>query len=160
MTTAYDFTVHSPEGDPVSLDQYKGKVLLIVNTASHCGFATQFDDLQQLQETYKDQSFSVLGFPCGQFKNQEFDDMEQTIEFCRMNFNVTFPMFHKIDVNGPDTHPLYQFLKSQKTGLLSDNIKWNFTKFLVDQQGKVIKRYAPATKPLDIEQDIRTLLDL
>ncbi|EXJ23446.1 Glutathione peroxidase family protein [Alkalibacterium sp. AK22] len=160
MTTAYDFTVHSPKGEPVSLSQYEGKVLLIVNTASHCGFASQFDDLQQLQKNYKDQPFSVLGFPCGQFKHQEFDDMDQTIEFCQMNYNVTFPMFYKIDVNGPDTHPLYQFLKSQKKGLLSDNIKWNFTKFLVDQQGQVIKRYAPATNPLDIEKDIQRLLDL
>ncbi|PRY83730.1 glutathione peroxidase [Alkalibacterium olivapovliticus] len=158
MTTVYDFKVKTPSEETFDLKEFEGHVLLIVNTASHCGFATQFEDLQALHDKYKDASFKVLGFPCGQFKNQEFDDIDQTVEFCRVNYNVSFPMFAKIDVNGETAHPLYKHLKAQSNGILSNNIKWNFSKFLVDSHGQVVNRYAPTTKPLDIEDDIKKLL--
>lgn len=158
MTTVYDFSVKTPQDEVFDLKEYEGQVLLIVNTASHCGFATQFEDLQVLHDKYGDTHFKVLGFPCGQFKNQEFDDIDQTVEYCRVNYNVTFPVFAKIDVNGENAHPLYKHLKSQSNGILSNNIKWNFSKFLVDSKGQVVNRYAPTTKPLDIEEDIKKLL--
>lgn len=158
MATAYDFNVKTPTGEDFNLNQYKGKSLLIANTASQCGFAPQFEGLQKLYEQYKDDEFVVLGFPCGQFKEQEFDDIDKTMEFCQVNYNVSFPMFAKIDVNGENAHPLYKYLKKQKKGLLMDNIKWNFTKFLVDKEGCVVERYAPTTKPEDIEKDIKVIL--
>lgn len=158
MTTVYDFKVQTPQNEAFDLKEYEGQVLLIVNTASHCGFAPQFEGLQSLYEKYQDSNFKVLGFPCGQFKDQEFDDIDQTIEYCQLNYNVTFPMFAKIDVNGEDAHPLYKHLKSQSNGILSDKIKWNFSKFLIDSKGQVVTRYAPTTKPLDIEDDIKKLL--
>lgn len=158
MTTVYDFNVKNPTGDDFDLQQYRGKALLIVNTASKCGFAPQFEGLQKLYKQYKDDDFVVLGFPCGQFKDQEFDDINETMEFCQVNYNVSFPMFAKIDVNGEHTHPLYKHLKEQQKGLLMDKIKWNFTKFLVDKEGQVVERYAPTTKPEDIEKDIKELL--
>lgn len=158
MTSAYDFVVEKPSGEEFDLKEYIGKPLLIVNTASHCGFAPQFRGLQNLYDKYKDDGLVVLGFPCGQFKDQEFDDIKQTIDYCQLNYSVTFPMFAKIDVNGEQTHPLYVFLKSQQNGLFSDKIKWNFTKFLVDSEGQVIKRFAPKTKPEKIEEDIKEIL--
>lgn len=158
MTTPFDFVVKTPEGEDFDLKRYEGQPLLIVNTASHCGFAPQFEGLQKLHERYHSDGLVVLGFPCGQFKEQEFDDINETMKFCQMNYNVTFPMFAKIDVNGEEAHPLYKHLKEEKNGLLTSKIKWNFTKFLVDGDGQVIKRYAPKTKPEDIEADIKELL--
>lgn len=158
MTTIYDFSVKMPNGTEQSLKDYEGKTLLIVNTASKCGFTPQFAGLQELYLKYKDQGLEVLGFPCSQFHNQEFDNIEETTEFCQVNYGVTFPIFAKIDVNGENEDPLYTFLKSQKNGVLSKNIKWNFTKFLVDKSGQVVERYAPTTEPEKIEKDIATLL--
>ncbi|WP_449621245.1 glutathione peroxidase [Robertmurraya sp. Marseille-Q9965] len=158
MTTIYDFSVKMPNGTEQSLKGYEGKTLLIVNTASKCGFTPQFAGLQELYLKYKEQGLEILGFPCSQFHNQEFDNIEETTEFCQMNYGVTFPIFAKIDVNGEHEDPLYTFLKSQKNGVLSKNIKWNFTKFLVDKNGQVIERYAPTTEPSKIEKDIADLL--
>lgn len=158
LDTIYDFTVQTTDGKEKSLKDYEGKILLIVNTASKCGFATQFEGLQKLYETYKDKGFTILGFPCDQFQNQEYDSIEETMEFCQVNYGVSFPMFAKIDVNGEDADPLYQFLKNQKAGFLNENIKWNFTKFLVDAKGNVVERYAPTTEPKTIEKDIQKKL--
>lgn len=159
MTTPFDYVVKTPTGEDFDLKQYEGQPLLIVNTASHCGLAPQFEGLQSLYEQYKDDGLVVLGFPCGQFQDQEFDDINETMDFCQVNYNVSFPMFAKIDVNGENMHPLFQHLKEQKNGLLSNNIKWNFTKFLVDGNGQVVQRYAPTTKPEDIEKDIKKVLN-
>lgn len=159
MSTIYDITVKLPDGSERSLGDYAGQVLLIVNTASKCGFTPQFEGLQNLYDQYKDQGFTVLGFPCDQFKQQEFEKIEETIEFCQVNYGVTFPVFAKIDVNGDDEHPLYTFLKSQKAGLLSSAIKWNFTKFLVDRHGSVVKRYSPQTQPEKLADDIASCLE-
>lgn len=158
METVYDFTVKMTDGNEKSMREYEGKILLIVNTASKCGFTPQFEGLQKLYEKYKEQGFVVLGFPCDQFKNQEFSNIDETLQFCQKKYGVTFPMFAKIDVNGEKEHPLYTFLKDQKGGLLSKNIKWNFTKFLVDRNGKVVERYSPTTKPSKIEEDIVSIL--
>jgi len=158
MTTVHDFTVTKANGEKQSLRDYAGKVLLIVNTASKCGFTPQFAGLQRLYEKYKNQGFEILGFPCDQFMKQEFEDIDQTTRFCQVNYGVTFPIFAKIDVNGPDADPLFAFLKAQKRGWLTSRIKWNFTKFLVDRHGRVIRRYAPATRPEKIEADIVKLL--
>lgn len=154
MTTVYDFTVKRANGLEQSLKDYEGKVLLIVNTASKCGLTPQFKGLQQLYEKYSERGFEILGFPCGQFNNQEFDQIEETTAFCQRNYGVTFPIFAKIDVNGENAHPLFKYLKSEKGGVLSNEIKWNFTKFLVNRDGKVIARYAPTTAPSKIEKDI------
>src|SRR5699024_28536 len=145
-------------GEEISLKDYEGTVLLIVNTASKCGFTPQFEGLQQLYETYKDQGFTILGFPCDQFNHQEFDQIEETMEFCQVNYGVTFPMFQKIDVHGENAHPLFMYLQEQKGGVLTKKMKWNFTKFLIDAQGNVIDRYAPMTKPASIEKDIQEAL--
>lgn len=158
MTTVYDFHVKMPNGTDKSLKEYEGKPLLIVNTASKCGLTPQFKGLQELYDKYKEQGLEILGFPCDQFNNQEFDDIKETTEFCQVNYGVTFPIFAKIDVNGDNTDPLFSFLKSQKKGVLSKNIKWNFTKFLVDKEGHVVERYAPTTEPEKIEDDILKLL--
>lgn len=158
MQTVHDFQVKMVNGDTKSLGEYKGKTLLIVNTASKCGLTPQFKGLQELYEKYKDQDFEILGFPCDQFNNQEFDNIEETTQFCQLNYGVTFPIFAKIDVNGDNEDPLFSFLKEQKKGTLSKNIKWNFTKFLIDQNGQVIKRFAPTTVPEKIEEDIKGLL--
>lgn len=158
MTSVYDFTVKKTDGSSISLEEYRGKVLLIVNTASKCGFAPQFEGLQQLYKTYQDRGLVVLGFPCGQFNDQEYDTIEETLQFCQMNYDVSFPMFAKIDVNGSDEHPLYTYLKQQEKGVLSEKIKWNFTKFLVNQKGQVVNRYAPTTKPESISEDVQVLL--
>ncbi|WP_404406994.1 glutathione peroxidase [Jeotgalibacillus malaysiensis] len=156
--TVYEYTVQKPNREEVNLASYKGKTMLIVNTASKCGLAPQFEGLQKLHEKYVEQGLQVLGFPCDQFNNQEFDDIEQTTEHCKVNYGVSFPMFAKIKVNGKETHPLFDYLKNQQKGMLSKEIKWNFTKFLVDKEGNVVKRYAPTTPPDKIEEDIKSLL--
>ncbi|MCR2823560.1 glutathione peroxidase [Lederbergia panacisoli] len=154
MRTIYDYTVKMSDGKEKSLRDYVGKTLLIVNTASKCGFTPQFEGLQTLYEKYKDRGFVILGFPCDQFKQQEFDNIEETIQFCQINYGVSFPMFAKIDVNGENEHPLYTYLKEQQKGVFSNAIKWNFTKFLVDKNGLVVERYSPTTKPDQMEEDI------
>ncbi|MBS4220526.1 glutathione peroxidase [Bacillus sp. FJAT-49711] len=159
MKTIYDYTVKMSDGKEKTLRDYAGNTLLIVNTASKCGFTPQFEGLQALYEKYKDRGFVILGFPCDQFKQQEFDNIEETIQFCQRNYGVSFPMFAKIDVNGENEHPLYTYLKEQKNGLFSKAIKWNFTKFLVDQKGLVVERYSPTTKPDQIEEDIVRYID-
>lgn len=158
MTTVYDFSVKMTNGTMKSLQDYQGKPLLIVNTASKCGLTPQFKGLQELYEKYQEQGLEILGFPCDQFNNQEFDNIEETTQFCQMNYGVTFPIFAKIDVNGDHTDPLFAFLKEQKKGLLMKNIKWNFTKFLVDANGHVVERYAPTTEPNKIEDDIKKVI--
>lgn len=157
--SVHQFTVHTIRGEEKSLTDYQGQVLLIVNTATQCGFAPQFKGLQELNDTYKEQGFSVLGFPCNQFKDQEPGDDAQVEQACQINFGVNFPLFSKINVNGTDAHPLYQYLKKQASGLLGSSIKWNFTKFLIDQQGNVIKRFSPTTSPSKIDSQIRKLLE-
>ena len=154
MKTVYDFTVKKPNGTKKSLKEYEGKPLLIVNTASKCGLTKQFSGLQELYDKFKDDGLEILGFPCSQFNNQEFDNIDKTTEFCQLNYGVSFPMFAKIDVNGENAEPLFSYLKEQKKGVLSKDIKWNFTKFLIDKNGQVIKRYAPTTEPAKIEKDI------
>lgn len=158
MQTVYDFNVKMPNGEEKAMKDYEGKLLLIVNTASKCGFTPQFKGLQDLYEKYKDEGLVILGFPCDQFKNQEFSNIEETIEFCQVNYGINFPMFAKVDVNGENEDPLFTFLKKEQKGFLSENIKWNFTKFLVDRQGQVIERYAPTTTPEKIEDDIKAAL--
>lgn len=154
MTSVYDFTANTPKGDEISLDQYEGKVVLVVNTASKCGFTPQFEALQKLYEKHQEKGFVILGFPCDQFNNQEFDNMDETMEFCQSNYGVTFPMFEKVDVHGDHAHPLFAYLQEQKGGVLTKKIKWNFTKFLIDRDGNVVNRYAPMTKPESLEKDI------
>ncbi|VEF49967.1 glutathione peroxidase [Bacillus freudenreichii] len=155
--TIYEFTVYTPEGREVSLKEYGGRPLLIVNTASKCGFTPQLKELQKLYDLYKDKGFVVLGFPSSQFMNQEFDSMQHTLDFCRVNYGVTFPVFAKTTVKGEEAHPLFKFLTESKKGLLTNEIKWNFTKFLINRQGHVVKRYAPQTNPTKIEKDLKKL---
>lgn len=159
MTSVYDYTAKTITGEDKAIADYKGQVLLVVNTASKCGFTPQFKGLEELYEQYKGKGLMVLGFPCNQFLNQDPADNAQISEFCELNYGVTFPMFAKIDVNGDDAHPLFRHLTSAAPGLLgSKAVKWNFTKFLVDRNGRVVSRYAPATKPEDIAADIEKLL--
>lgn len=159
MPNIYDFKINTITGEETTLEPYKGKVLLIVNVASKCGFTPQYDGLEALYQKYKDRGLVVLGFPCNQFGSQEPGTEKEIQNFCRVNFGVTFPMFSKIKVNGDETHPIYVFLKSEKPGILSSEaIKWNFTKFLVDKNGKVIDRFGSSTSPESIEQDIEKLL--
>lgn len=159
MTSVYEFSGKTIKGNEVSLKDYQGKVLLIVNTASKCGFTPQYKGLEALYKKYHDQGLEILGFPCNQFGKQEPGDADQITEFCELNFGVTFPLFEKVDVNGPEAHPLFNHLKSEAPGLLgSEAIKWNFTKFLVDENGKVLKRFAPTDTPEKIEKHIQKLL--
>lgn len=158
MTTISDFSATTITGDDQPLAAYADKVLLVVNTASKCGFTPQYAGLQKLYEDFGDDDFAVLGFPCDQFAHQEPGDEREIAEFCDTNYHVTFPMFAKIDVNGADAHPLYAWLRSQKSGLLANRIKWNFTKFLIGRDGVVIRRYGPATKPDKLTDDIRAAL--
>lgn len=158
MKTVYDFHVKKTNGDTQSLRDFEGKPMLIVNTASKCGLTPQFKGLQELFDEYQEQGLEILGFPCGQFNDQEFDNIEETTEFCQLNYGVSFPMFAKIDVNGAKADPLFTFLKEQKGGVLTKDIKWNFTKFLVDRNGQVVKRYAPTTEPEKIKNDLVKLL--
>jgi glutathione peroxidase len=156
--TVYDFSANLNNGTDKKLADYKGKVLLIVNTASQCGFTPQYKGLQELYGKYKKQGFELLAFPCDQFGHQEPGDDAQIKTFCETNYGVDFPLFAKIEVNGSGEHPLYNFLKSEKGGLLGDSIKWNFTKFLVDKQGNVVERYAPTIPPERIAPDIEKQL--
>ena len=159
MSSLYDFTVDDIAGAPVRLDRYKGKVVLVVNTASKCGFTPQYKGLEALYRKYRDRGLEVLGFPCNQFGGQEPGSEQEIATFCETNYGVTFPMFAKIDVNGDKAAPLYRYLKSAKPGLLgTEAIKWNFTKFLVDRGGKVIARYAPNDTPESIEADVAKAL--
>jgi len=159
MTTIADFTVTDNHGNPVNLADKLGKVLLIVNTASKCGFTPQYEGLEKIYEKYKDRGFEVLGFPCNQFGNQEPGDAEEIEQFCKLNYGVTFPLMQKIEVNGPKASPLFDWLKSEAKGLMgSKSIKWNFTKFLIDRDGKVVRRYAPNVRPETIAKDIEKLL--
>ncbi|WP_100401280.1 glutathione peroxidase [Bacillus sp. FJAT-42315] len=158
MESIYDIQVTKPSGESVYLSDYKGQVLLIVNTASKCGFTPQFTELQALYEKYKEQGFTVLGFPSDQFMNQEFAENDQIMEFCKVNYGVSFPMFAKTEVKGANVTPLFQFLTKEQSGLLTGSIKWNFTKFLVNREGEVVDRYAPQTSPSKVEGDIQKLL--
>ena len=156
--SVYDYSAKTITGEETSLSDYRGKVLLIVNTASKCGFTPQFKALQSLYDTYKDQGFEVLGFPCNQFMNQDPGSDQDIQAFCQKHYGVTFQMFSKINVNGEDAHPLFKFLVSQKSGLLTQAIKWNFTKFLIDRHGEVIARYAPQKKPSELSTAIEKVL--
>lgn len=179
ILSVYSFQANISNGEEISLDIYKGKVMLIVNTASKCGFTPQYEGLEKLYETYKENGFTILGFPCNQFGGQEPGSNEEINSFCSLNYNVTFPIFQKIDVNGENAHPLYQYLREQapedadldKKGSLyqllldkmpdlleGSKIRWNFTKFLIDQNGNVVKRFATTTKPEEIAKDIEKLL--
>ncbi len=159
MASIYDFSAKTLDGTTVSLSDFKGNAMLIVNTASKCGFTPQYAGLESLYEKLREKGLTILGFPCNQFGQQEPGNEEEIGAFCRMNYGVSFPMFAKIDVNGPNTHPLYEFLKGEQPGVLgTKNIKWNFTKFLVDRNGEVVDRFAPMTKPEEIEKSIATVL--
>jgi glutathione peroxidase len=159
MTTVYDFTAASLAGRERPLADYKGDVLLIVNTASKCGFTPQYAGLEQLYEDLHPRGFAILGFPCNQFGKQEPGNEAEIGEFCQINYGVSFPMFAKIDVNGEQAHPLYKFLKHEKPGLFgTENIKWNFTKFLINRDGSVVARYAPMAKPETLKRPIERLL--
>jgi glutathione peroxidase len=159
VATLYDFTVNDMAGQPVALDRYKGKVLLVVNTASKCGFTPQYKGLEALYRKYQDRGLAVLGFPCNQFGAQEPGNEQEIATFCETNYDVTFPMFAKVDVNGDDAAPLYRYLKSARPGLLgTEAIKWNFTKFLVDRSGNVVARYAPNDTPEALEGDVAKAL--
>ncbi|MGG6462391.1 glutathione peroxidase [Solilutibacter silvestris] len=159
MKSIYDLAVIDIDGKQVQLNQFAGNALLIVNTASKCGFTPQYAGLEDLYNIYKDQGFAVLGFPCDQFGNQEPGNEDEIKSFCSLTYDVTFPMFSKIDVNGSNTSPLFQILKDQSPGLLGIKaIKWNFTKFLIDRSGKVVNRYAPTTKPEALKADIEAVL--
>jgi glutathione peroxidase len=158
MATIYDFTASALSGEPVPLKQFQGQVLLIVNTASACGFTPQYRGLEALYREFAPRGFSVLGFPCNQFGGQEPGGPEEIGAFCKGKYDVSFPMFGKIDVNGAAADPLYKFLRAEKTGLLGSAIKWNFTKFLVDRSGRVVSRRAPTTKPETLKKQIEALL--
>ena len=159
MTDLTAIPVTKPDGSTTDLSDHKGEVMLIVNVASKCGFTPQYEGLEGLQRKYRERGFSVLGFPCNQFGEQEPGDAEEIANFCKLTYDVSFPVYGKIDVNGDNAAPLYKHLKDEAPGLLgSKGIKWNFTKFLVDRSGKVVKRYAPQTKPEDLTRDIEALL--
>ena len=158
MPTLSDFTANTITGEEQPLDTYAGKVALVVNTASKCGFTPQFEGLEKLHEQYADKGLVVLGFPCNQFGNQDPGNNEEIGAFCQKNYGVTFPMFEKVDVNGDAAHPLYQWLRSEKGGMLGSAIKWNFTKFLIGKDGQVIKRYSPTTEPEKLIPDIEDAL--
>ena len=158
MSTIYDFTVKDTEGNDVSLDMYKGDVILVVNTATGCGFTPQYEGLERLYLEFQDKGFVVLDFPCNQFGHQAPGTDKEIKEFCQVNYHTTFPTFAKIEVNGPNEAPLYKWLKESKGGLFSSNIKWNFTKFLIDRDGNVVDRFAPTVKPEDIEEKVAHLV--
>jgi glutathione peroxidase len=155
---AYEFKARDIDGVEQDLKQYAGKVTLIVNTASKCGFTPQYKTLEELYQKLSGEPFEILGFPCNQFNGQEPGDATDIKNFCEINYGVTFPLFEKIDVNGENAHELFRYLRKETKGLLGDSVKWNFTKFLVDKEGNVIRRYAPTVDPLDIEKDIRQLI--
>ena len=157
--SVYDFEARNIDGNAQKLDQYKGKALLVVNVASKCGFTPQYKGLEQIYRKFKDRGFEILGFPCDQFGHQEPGNEEEIKQFCSTTYDVSFPMFAKVDVNGEKAHPLYQYLKHEKPGVLgTEKIKWNFTKFLIDKNGKVMERYAPTDTPAAIAKDLEKVL--
>ena len=156
--TFYDFTAKDGLGQEISMADYKGKVLLVVNTATGCGFTPQYEGLEAVYEKYKDQGFEILDFPCNQFANQAPGTDDEIQHFCKARYNVSFKTFKKINVNGPVAHPMYKYLKEQKGGMLNSNIKWNFTKFLIDREGNVVARFAPTETPAKLESKIEALL--
>jgi glutathione peroxidase len=159
MTTIADFTVTTNRGEELNLSEKQGKVLLVVNTASKCGFTPQYDGLEKVYQQFKDRDFEVLGFPCNQFGAQEPGNADEIQEFCKVNFGVTFPLMQKVEVNGPNASPLYDWMKGEAKGLMgSSSIKWNFTKFLINRDGDVVKRYGPQDTPARIAKDIEKLL--
>ena len=155
----YQFSASSIQGKDINMEAYKGKIVLVVNTASKCGFTPQYAGLEELNQKYKDKGLAILGFPCNQFGNQEPGDEKSIAEGCLINYGVTFQMFSKVDVNGADAHPLFNYLKNELGGIFGKKIKWNFTKFLIDRNGKPVKRYAPTTKPEQLEPEILKLLE-
>ncbi len=155
----YEFSAKSLQGKEISMEQYKGKTVLIVNTASKCGLTPQYEGLEELYKKYKDKNLVILGFPCNQFANQEPGDEKSISEGCLINYGVTFQMFSKVDVNGENAHPIYKYLKKEQSGLLGGKIKWNFTKFLVDKNGKPVKRFSPTTKPEKIDKYLEKILN-
>ncbi len=159
MTSLYDFTAKAADGNALPLADYRGKVLLIVNTASKCGFTPQYEGLEELYRKYHEQGFEILAFPCNQFGEQEPGDAAEIANFCSLTYDVTFPVLAKVDVNGKQEDPIWAYLKKQQTGLLGfSGIKWNFTKFLVDRDGNIVARHAPTTKPYQLEEEIKALL--
>lgn len=154
----HDLKINTPQGKTINMSDYKGKTVLVVNTATKCGLAPQFDGLEKLHQDYKDQGLVVLGFPCNQFQSQEPETNDTMEESCRINHGVTFQLTEKIDVNGVDTHPIFKYLKDELSGFLGKKIKWNFTKFLITSEGKPFKRFAPTTKPEKIEKDIKSII--
>ncbi len=158
MTTLHDFTATTLDGREQPLSEYAGKVVLVVNTASECGFTPQYEGLEQLWRDFKQDGLVVLGFPCNQFGHQEPGSEEEIADFCSRNYGVTFPMFSKVDVNGPGAHPLWSWLREEKGGIMGDDIKWNFTKFLVGRDGRVIRRFAPKTSPAQLAGSIESAL--
>ncbi len=158
MTNFYDFEAVSLRGENIKMSDYAGKAVLVVNTASKCGLTPQYEGLEALYKDYKDKGLEILGFPCNQFGAQEPGSADEIGEFCQINYGVSFKMFEKIDVNGPNTHPIFKFLKEEKGGILGDDIKWNFTKFLIGKDGNVIKRFAPITVPDDLKADVEKAL--
>jgi glutathione peroxidase len=158
MSTLYEFSAVTLQGEDKALAEFSGQILLVVNTASKCGFTPQYEGLESLYRKYKDKGFAVLGFPCNQFGAQEPGDASEIAGFCSRTYNVTFPMFAKIDVNGSGAHPLFTFLKNALPGMLGTAIKWNFTKFLVNRDGAVVGRFAPTTTPMELEAEIEKLL--
>ena len=158
-THFYEFSAQTLQGKEIKMDAYKGKTILVVNTASKCGLTPQFEGLEKLNQKYKDKGLVILGFPCNQFAGQEPGDEKSISEGCVINYGVTFQMFSKIDVNGESAHPIYKYLKNELSGLLGNKIKWNFTKFLIDQNGKPLKRFSPTTKPEKIDKYLETILN-
>ena len=158
MKKFYEHAAKDLQGKEISMDEYRGKVVLVVNTASECGFTPQFEGLEELFKKYKEEGLVILGFPCNQFGKQEPGDEKSIAEGCVVNYGVTFPMFSKVDVNGKEAHPLFKYLKKELGGLLGSKVKWNFTKFLIDRNGKPVKRFAPIIKPESLEKDIKQLL--
>ncbi len=154
----YDLSVNTPQGKEIKMSEFTGKPVLVINTATQCGLTPQFDGLEKLHQAYKENGLVTIGFPCNQFMGQEPETNDTVEEVCRLNHGVTFQLTEKVDVNGKKAHPIFEFLKKEKGGFLSSKIKWNFTKFLLDRNGVVVKRYAPTTKPADIERDIKKLL--
>lgn len=155
----YDFNINTIDDVETSLSDYKGKVLLIVNTASKCGFTPQYKGLEELYQKLGNKNFEILGFPCNQFGNQEPGNGDEIKSFCEINYGVTFPIFEKVDVKGSTAHPIFKYLTSEKPGLIGSSIKWNFTKFLIDTEGNVVDRFAPTTSPLKLEDSIKKLMD-
>ncbi|MCC8361209.1 glutathione peroxidase [Salinimicrobium sediminilitoris] len=158
MSEFYNFSAKDLQGQDVEMKDFKGKVVLVVNTASECGFTPQLEGLETLNKKFKDDGLVILGFPCNQFGKQEPGDEKSIAEGCVVNYGVTFPMFSKVDVNGKEAHPLFKYLKSELGGILGSKIKWNFTKFLIDRTGRPVERFAPITKPESLEKDIKKLL--